>query len=149
MIVVTGQDTIKINGRLIADVANGDVGVLDFPNDLTNTSRGKNGNAVIADNQKGGEGDFTLRILRGGADDKFLNSQLASQRANIVGTPLCSLELTKRLGDGLGNKTNDVYVGSGGTIKKIPSAKSNVEGDTEQGITIWSFHFADTERVLG
>ncbi len=148
-VVITGKDTLKIAGRPVSDLADGDVGMLEFSNELTKTKRGKNGNSIIADDQSGGQGDLTFRVLRGSADDQYFNGLLASQRADLPGSVLLSGELVKRLGDGLGNIKKDRYLCSAGTFKKIPGVTSNVEGNTDQGVTIYAVHFADVQRIIG
>jgi hypothetical protein len=56
--------------------------------------------------------------------------------------------MIKRIGDGTGNVTNDVYKVNGGVVQKIPVVKENVEGDTEQSVSIYLIMFANTERSL-
>jgi len=55
---IIGADSIIINGRGLVDFANGDNAVLTFPNDISNTARGKNGNVVSAKNEMGKMGEL-------------------------------------------------------------------------------------------
>lgn len=146
---LSGNDTIKINGRILADLADGDVMAITFPNDVAAMKTGKNGNTVYALNETGRQSEAVLRIIRGSADDKFMNQILVSQQADFAGFPLINGEFGKRIGDGLGNVLNDTYLMSGGIIQKQVEAKSNVEGETEQSVSIWHLKFANNPRTLG
>ncbi len=147
-ISVTGSDVIQIGGRNIADTADGDVGVLDFPNNVVEGKTGKNGNTTFAYNSTGLSATLTLRLLRGSADDKYLNSELALFLSDPPSYAFLRGEFVKRIGDGEGETTNDVYSLNGGVIQKQPNTKDNVEGDTEAAITEWSIFFSNTARSL-
>ena len=62
---------------------------------------------------------------------------------------LLSGEFIKRIGDGEGNITADIYQFKGGVIQKIPTVKENVEGATDQGVSIYTIIFANTARIMG
>ena len=150
---LTGGDTITIGARggaprILVDLADGDTGVLDFPNNLVEAKVGKNGNTIYAYNSMGATGTLTIRVLRGSADDKFLNSEMNRYKLDPSAYTLLDGEVIKRIGDGLGNISNDVYIMSGGIIQKMPAAKENVEGDIEQAITTWQIIFANADRGL-
>jgi len=150
---LTGGDTISIGSRggaprILVDVADGDTGVLDFPNNLVEAKVGKNGNTIFAYNSTGATGTITVRVLRGSADDKFLNGEMNRYKLDPSAYTLLDGEVIKRIGDGLGNITNDVYIMSGGIIQKMPAAKENVEGDTEQAVVTWQIIFANSDRGL-
>ncbi len=152
-VALTGKDTIAIGSRglaprIFADLADGDTGVLDFPNNLVEAKTGKNGNTIYAFNSTGQVVTFTLRVIRGSADDKYLNSEMNRFLLDPAGYTLIDGEIVKRIGDGEGNVTNDVYSLDGGIIQKMPAAKENVEGDTEQAVTIWQIIFANSDRGL-
>jgi hypothetical protein len=147
-ISINGNDTIILNGTLLTDLGEGDVGVLTFPNELAQMKPGKNGNTVIAFSALGLMGELTLKLLRGSGNDAFINS---IQRQFIIDPPsfvTVTAQLVKRLGDGQGNVGNDVYNLVGGVPTNIPEAKSNVEGDVEQGLVSWKFKFAQGSRQL-
>jgi hypothetical protein len=147
-IALSGNDTMSINNTQLTDLADGNCVELSFPNDIANVKTGKNGNSIYGLNESGKQCEVKLRVIRGGATDKFLLSLLSNQQANFAGTVLMIGEFIKKLGDGQGNITSDSYVLSGGVFTKIPEAKSNVEGETEQSIAMWTLKFSNAPRVI-
>lgn len=147
-LTLTGKDTIIIDGRTL-DLGDGDVAQVAFSNNLVEVTVGKNANALFSENATGNMAVLTLRVPRGNADDKYLNSKLAAQRKDLPGFVVMSGSIKKRLGDGDGNILVDTYTLQGGVIQKMPDVKENVAGDTEQAITVWTLAFANGERVLG
>jgi len=150
---LTGKDTIAIGSRgaaprIFADLADGDVGVLDFPNNLIEAKTGKNGNTIYAFNSTGKVVTLNVRVIRGSADDKYMNGEMNRYLQDQAGYTLIDGEIVKRIGDGEGNITNDVYSLDGGVVQKMPAVKENVEGDTEQAVTIWQVIFANSDRGL-
>ncbi len=150
---LTGKDTQQIGTagatlRVLKDLADGDCGNLDFPNNMVEVKKGKNGNTIYAINASGDVCTYTVRVLRGSADDKYFNAQMALYKKDPAAYVLLDGEFVKRAGDGLGNVTNDVYRVSGGIIQKMPNAKENVDGDTEQAVTVWQLIFGQTDRSL-
>lgn len=145
---LSGNDTIIINNRNLTDLADGDCVVLDFPNDTAAVKTGKNGNSLYAKNETGKQGEAKIRIVRGSADDKFLNNLLQQQNANFAGFPLMNGEFIKKIGDGSGNITNDTYMMSGGIFTKNVPAKSNVEGDTAQSVAEYVIKCSLAPRAL-
>ena len=106
---LTGDDTIQINGVTLVDFADGDTAVLDFPNALGVAKTGKDGNSIFALNNTGRQATFTLRLLRGGADDTFLLGLFNTWLNNPAGFTLLTGEFIKNIGDGQGNITQDIY----------------------------------------
>ena len=147
-IALSGSDTIVINNRIYADLADGDCVKLTFPNDIANLKTGKNGNSIYGLNESGKQVDGELRLIRGSADDKFTNSLLAQQQSNFAGFVLLTGQFIKKLGDGLGNILSDTYILSGGIFLRQVDAKTNVEGETEQSIAIYRFRFSNAPRIL-
>lgn len=145
---MSGSDTININSRVLADLADGNCVELTFPNDIANVKTGKNGNSIYGLNESGRQCEVKIRTLRGSADDKFLNNLLVQQQANFAGTVLLIGEFIKKIGDGLGNITSDTYIMSGGIFTKQVEAKNNVEGETEQSISIYTLKFSNAPRAL-
>ena len=129
----------------MADV---DCAVLTFENDIGNVKTGKNGNAIYGLNESGKQCAVLLRLVRGSADDKFMNNLLSQQRANFAGFILLNGEFIKKLGDGKGNITNDTYVMGGGIFIRQVDVKTNVEGDTEQSVSIYRLKFSNAPRTL-
>ncbi len=149
IVAMTGADTIKINNRLLSDLADGDCVTLEFPNETATVKTGKNGNSLYGLNESGRQADVTIRVVRGSPDDKFLNNLFAAQQNNFAGFVTMNGEFTKRVGDGQGNVTPDAYLASGGVFTKGVSAKSNVEGDSEQSVAVYTTKFALAPRVIG
>lgn len=147
-IALSGQDAVVLNGRVFSDLADGNCVELRFPTDIMQVKTGKNGNSIYALNESGKQCEVDLRVVRGSADDKFLLNLLSNQQANPPGFPLMQGEFVKLIGDGKGNISNDTYVISGGVFVKIPEAKSNVEGDTEQSVVIYRMKFSNAPRVI-
>lgn len=150
---LTGKDTVALGAtgaalRIFADFGDGDTVNLDFPNNLVESKTGKNGNTIYAFNATGQVVAMTIRVLRGSPDDKFLNAEMNLFLADPAAYPLLAGEFIKRIGDGTGAVVNDVYKVAGGVVQKIPTVKENVEGDTEQAITIYQILFANTERSI-
>ena len=145
---LSGQDTINISGRVLTDLADGNCVELTFPNDIAQVKTGKNGNSLYALNETGRQAECKLRVLRGSSDDKYLQGLMNSQQANFAGFILMTGQFVKKLGDGAGNITADTYIVSGGVFSKQIEARMNVEGDTEQSVSIYSVKFSNAPRVI-
>lgn len=148
IVALTGSDTIKINNKILADFADGDVGTLTFPNELAALKTGKNGNTIYSLNETGRQAELVLRVVRGSADDKYLSSQMSSQKINFSSFILLTGEFIKRIGDGAGNVTNDTYVMGGGIFTKEVEAKSNAEGDTAQSVSVYTIRYSSAPRSI-
>lgn len=145
---LSGNDSIILNNRPITDLADGDCAHLTFPNDIANLKTGKNGNSIYGLNESGKQAELKLRVLRGSADDKYLNNLFSQQQANFAGTILMTGQFIKKIGDGQGNIASDTYITSGGIFTKAIEAKSNVEGDTEQSIAVYTIKFSNAPRII-
>lgn len=148
-VALSGSDTAIINGRSIVDVIDGDYAKISFPNEIASVKTGKNGNSVYALNASGKQADFELRLVRGSADDRFLNDLLSQQEYNFAGFVLMTGQFVKNIGDGKGNITKDKYITSGGVFTKRVEAKANSEGDTEQSVAVYTIKFSNAPRILG
>lgn len=148
VVSLTGNDTVTIAGRVFTNFGDGDNAKLSFPNDLAAVKVGKNGNAIYALNEMGRQADLVLRIIRGSDDDLFLNEILALQKADFSSFVLLQGEFVKRIGDGQGNVSNDTYFTDGGIFSKPVEVNSNVEGDTEQSLSIYNLKFANADRAV-
>ena len=147
-VALSGNDSIIINNRVLSDLADGDVAVLDYPNNIAEVKTGKNGNSIYGLNETGKNAELTLRVIRGSSDDKYLNQLLVSQQQNFAGTVLMIGEFIKRLGDGAGKIASDTYIVSGGVFTKQVSAKSNVDGDTGQSVCEYKIKFSNAPRTI-
>jgi hypothetical protein len=147
-IALSGNDVVQINDRILADFADGNCAELTFPNDIANVKTGKNGNSIFGLNEQGRQCEFKLRLIRGSADDKFMNGLLATQQAGFSAFVLMIGEFIKKLGDGQGNVASDTYITAGGVFTKQVEAKMNVEGEAEQSVSMYSIKFASVARVI-
>lgn len=147
-VAMSGLDTIKINNRILADLADADAVALTFPNEIASVKTGKNGNSLFSANETGRQAEVAIRVVRGSSDDKFLNNLLSQQIANFAGFILMTGEFVKRIGDGLGSVASDTYINSGGVFSKQVEAKSNAEGDSEQSVSIYTIKFSNSPRVI-
>lgn len=148
MFALSGNDVLIVNGRNLTELADGDFAVLRFPNEVANVKTGKNGNAVFGLNESGKQFELDVRVVRGGLDDKFLNNLLVQMLANFQNFPLMSGEFIKQVGNGLGGGTADTYVLSGMVFRNQVDAKGNVEGDSEQSVSIYRFRGASVARAM-
>lgn len=150
VIALSGNDTVTINNTLLVGQADGNVAELTFPNEIANVKTGKNGNSIYGLNETGRQCELKVRVIRFSADDKFLNGLLALQTTpgGFASFPLMIGQFTKLIGDGAGNVGNDIYILSGGIFTKHVEAKSNVEGDTEQSVSIYMMKFSNAPRAL-
>lgn len=147
-IALTGNDSIIIDGLPLVNLANGDVGTLTFPNDITSATTGKNGNSIIALNETGKIAELSIRVLRGSSDDKTLNSKFKTMEADLPSFTLLTGSIVKRIGDGISNVVEDTYSLSGGSFSKRVETTSNVEGDIEQGVSVYNIRFTNSSRNL-
>ena len=148
-VALTGKDTIKINGRILADFADGDVASLTFPNDLMVAKTGKNGNSIFSFKYDGQQAELSLRVLRTSSDDRFLNNLLALMKNDPPAFALMTGEFGKNIGDGAGNPTQDIYVLSGGVFKRNADVKENAEGETDQAVVVYTILFTNAPRAIG
>lgn len=147
-VALSGADSITIDGRTLSDFADQNCAELTFPNDIATVKTGKNGNSIYGLNESGKQADLKLRIVRGSADDKFLNAKMANQLSNFSGFVLMVGEFIKKIGDGQGNISNDTYITAGGVFTKQVEAKMNVEGDVEQSVAMYTIKFSNAPRVI-
>lgn len=146
-IALSGNDTIQINNRVLVDLGDGDCVDFKFPNTIAKAKIGKNGNAIYSLDTTGQLSEATIRILTGSSDDQYLNGLLNAQQSNFAGTVLQTGQFIKQIGDGQGNITSVTYVNAGGIFTKIPEAKNNAEGDTNQSVTIYTIQFTNQPTV--
>lgn len=146
---LTGNDNFILNDRVINELTDGSTIELAYQNDRVGVSTGKNGNTVFADNRTGLNAVVTLRVIRGGKDDKFLNGLSIQQDKDLASFSLMNGSFTKRIGDGSGSVHFDNYVLLGGAFQRFPDVQENLVGETEQGTVVYTIIFAKAERALG
>jgi hypothetical protein len=147
-VALCGTDTIIINNIVQSGLGDADAGLLEFPNDVANIKKGKEGNMIAALNQLGTLGELTLRYLRGTADDKTMNSIVANFISNPSGFVMMTGEFIKKVGDGTGKVISDNYIASSGVPMRLPNVKSNAEGDPDQGIAVYKIKFGKVARII-
>lgn len=145
---LTGSDTLIINGRVIADLADMDPVVAAFADDIADMKTAKNGNSIYALNEKGRAVELTIRVVLGSSDDQFLLALEQTMINDFSGFTLMTGSFVKRVGDGLGGVQNLVYQFGGGIFKKIPEAKTSAEGDVEQSVSIYVLRALVSSRSL-
>lgn len=146
--VVTGDDTLVLNGNVFNDLTTDDVTTIALPNELVNVKTGKNGNSIFSKNNQGYNGNLTVKVARGSSDDQFLNQIQGQFDSDFVATPLISGSFSKRMGDGQGNIVFDVFTLKGGIISKLVDAKDNASGDTTQAEAIYNIKFTNCTRGI-
>jgi hypothetical protein len=151
---LVGADTISLSvnaaaaNRVLADFGHGEIAKLTFATDIATVKTGKNGNAIFASNQSGNQANLEVKVLRGSSDDGALQSQLAAYKADPIGFVLINGTLVKKIGDGAGGISSDTFSLSGGVFTKNVEFISNVEGDVEQAISVYTLQFAFATRTL-
>jgi hypothetical protein len=147
-VAMSGSDTVMINNRIFADLADGNCVELTYPNDVASVKTGKNGNSIYGLNETGKQAEVKIRLIRGSSDDKFMNSLFAQQQGNFAGFPLMLGQFIKKIGDGAGNVSSDTYIMGGGIFTKAMEAKMNVEGESEQSVVVYTMKFSNAPRVI-
>jgi hypothetical protein len=145
---LTGNDNFILNDRVINELSDGSTIEIAYQNDRVGVSTGKNGNTVFAENKTGLNAVATLRVIRGGKDDKYLNSLSIQQNKDLPSFSLMNGSFTKRVGDGTGTVKFDNYVLLGGAFQRFPDVQENLVGETEQGTVVYTIIFAKAERAL-
>lgn len=145
---LTGNDNFILNDRVINELSDGSTIEIAYQNDRVGVSTGKNGNTVFAENKTGLNAVATLRVIRGGKDDKYLNSLSIQQNKDLPSFSLMNGSFTKRVGDGSGSVKFDNYVLLGGAFQRFPDVQENLVGETEQGTVVYTIIFAKAERAL-
>lgn len=140
------SDTLRINNQVISTFANEDCGKLEFPNELITIDVDKQGNGLMALNQKGLIADLDIRIVMAADDDQYLNSLLAEQTGGTA--TILSAVLTKNFANQNGDITSvQVQLNGGGFKMGIPMMLSS-SGNIEQTISVYKFRFANWLRLI-
>lgn len=148
---LTGDDQLELNvaSNLTNDLADGDSIIVTVPNDLVNMAIGKNGNAIYAKDENGRRFELEIRVLRGSGSDNDLLTKYMATKANFSGASFITGQFVKHFGDGNGNVNAYTYTLGGGMIRKAPEMKSNVNGDTEQSVTVYNIIGVITDINIG
>lgn len=147
-VALSGDDTTNIGGLVLTDQADGDVTVLEIPNEFVKIKTGKNGNSIYSFDATGLQCDVKVRVIRGSDDDKALNAIVQNYIADPAAFQLLDGQFVKRIGNGRTQITYDTYVMSGGVpVKNVP-ATDNVEGSTDQSVAEYPFKFTNVKRAI-
>lgn len=142
---LTGQDTLIINGRIITGLADADAVSLDPDTDIASVKRGKDGNTLYAKNEEGRKVTMTIRLLISCSDSIYLNSLLQQWKQSSSDFVLMTGAYYKRSGDGTGVISTRVHQLTGGVVKRLPKAMTNVEGNTDQSLAEWQIIWGDCD----
>ena len=169
------EDSVAINGKILSDFSDGDIAILDFPNELVEIKKGKDGKSIFAFKKSGTLVKLDLRVLKGSDDDLYLNTLLAAQNLNPHNFILMSGRLSKLVVisnsyslqsslalsyDKIGLRASvvndyqprvatETYLLNDGVFTKNPSLRANTEGDVQTLITNYSLSFASCIKTLG
>lgn len=145
---LTGNDNLILSERVIRDFTDGSTIEISYQNDRVGMSTGKNANTVYATNKQGLNVTVTLRIIRGSADDKWLNGLSIQQERDLPTFSVINGSFSKRVGNGFGEVTFDEYILLGGVFQKYADVQENLVGETEQGTAVYTLIFSEAKRAL-
>ena len=147
MLAYTNQDIIKFNDRIGSDLANGDCVTITFPNELHGMANGKDGNALAAHNEQGHIAELTIRTIKGGAFDKYLNSFVTAWKNRSDDFAPASAECTKIISTEAGRVNETVSLGFIFPIANV-GTKTNTDGDVDQMVCEYRFRAGTSSRAL-
>lgn len=133
---------------VLTDFAGGTVAELTAPNELSTTTTGYNGNSLGSHNEPGRQRECTLRIVKGGDDDKRLNASYNLWKNKDSKFKPLSMSFTKHVAHSDSSRTKDTVECFFGLPAGQPTQASNVEGDTEQLVSIYMLRFGNSERSM-
>lgn len=148
----TAQDTITFtdyNGEwVLADFADGSVAELAAPNELSSMTTGYNGNGLGAHNEPGRQRELTLRVIKGSADDKRLNTNYTLWRNRDVRFQPLQASFTKNVAHTSGSMTNDTVECFFGLPAGQPVQMMDTSGNIEQVVSVYMIRFANSNRTM-
>lgn len=134
-----GKDSLIFDNQTINGLADGDSATLTMGGDISARAVGFNKNMVIAPDLNGYVATLEMRVLKGCDDDKALYAKFKTYEQDPPAYVCSTASLTKRLGDGAGNVTNDTYNLTALHFTAAPTtATINVNGDTDQVVTVYT-----------
>lgn len=145
---VAGNDVLIINGTVITGHADGDAYKLEPQGPISQYKISKDGNSIVALQYTGILCKLTVRLVRDCPDDQVLNALLQSWIASPNTFSLMDATYVKSTGDGKGNVTDEVYSLAGGVFETIPGATTNMDGNTEQSVTVYTLWFRNDARLM-
>ena len=145
---VAGKDVLIINGQVLTGYADGDAIKLEPQGPIAQMKVSKDGNSIYSMQYSGIVAKLTVRLVRASFDDVTLNGLLQQWIADPSTFVLMSGSYVKRIGDGKGNVTSEIYQLAGGVPETIPEATSNMDGSTEQSVSVYTFMFRNDARLM-
>ena len=133
---------------VLTDFADGTVAELSAPNELSSLTTGYNGNSLGAHNEPGRQRDLTLRIVKGSGDDKRLNANYNLWKNRDIRFKPLSFAFTKNVMHEDGSVTNDKVTCYFGLPAGQPVQMSDMAGNTEQVVSIYTIRFGNSERSM-
>lgn len=143
----TSHDIIEVDGEIVTTLGDGDTATIAYSNDIMAMKTGKNGNTVAAHNEMGREAELTIRVIKGGYDDKRFNSKVVKWKNRADDFEPMTATFTKVIRTDTGI-TNEVTTLKFGIPVRVVETKENVEGDTEQCFSQYVIRFGDSNRAL-
>lgn len=146
--VYTGNDSIEIDGKLINDCANGKVVEVRFPNNISNSDKGKDNNSMITYIANGDICEVTIRVLVGGKTDQYLNLRKAQWKKDSPSFVRLEGKFVKRVGDGTGSTKKITYNLKNGVFMKHVETETDTNGDIEQTVAVYQIRFTEGDRTI-
>ena len=87
--------------------------------------------------------------MRGSGDDIYFNGLSVEQSRDLPAFTLMNGSFSKRIGDGNGVIRFDNYVLQGGAFRRNVDVQENLQGETEQGTSVYQIFFAKAQRAIG
>lgn len=133
---------------VLSDFADGTVAELSAPNELSSMTTGYNGNSLGAHNEPGRQRELTLRVVKGSSDDKRINSNYNLWKNRDIRFKPLSMTFTKNVAHEDGSITNDKVTCYFGLPTGQPVQMSDMAGNTEQVVSIYTIRFGNSERSM-
>lgn len=148
----TAQDVIILEDYKgewqVTDFADGSVVELEAPNELSSITTGFNGNGLGAHNEPGRQRNCTLRIVRGGADDKRINESYNFWKNRDLRFKPLKAKFVKNVAHEDGSITKDTTECKFGLPSGQPVFTVDTTGNIEQVVAIYTIQFADSKRSM-
>lgn len=156
-----GNDTVIFNSRTLADFGSGEVAKITFPTEIASVKAGKEGNTIYVQNVTGHQAVLEIKVIRGSADDHYFLDKVKAYKNYPSLYVLDTAQLSKFIGSGksttggpddapnTGKQSSDKYTLNHGIPTKQQDVVTNLDGDTEQAIAVYTWTFANCDRTYG
>lgn len=139
------------NGRPLTNFA--DLSIIDLqPTDDTGTMKiAADGSAIFAPNIQSEQHTLNFRLVKGSADDIFINSakkSVAISGGLKSGTAFSNVSIVRPLSREDGTIIRETVICTGGVFYQNVAITINLEGDTESLVTPYNMLFRKIERIL-